>query len=452
MIFELSRRFFAMFMSVILFFNGLSITLPGKKVTINYEFDNADALSAAGTVSISDAKDGEYALYWGTDDAQKLSVNVGGQEATYSEFAFIDVDNGSGETEIYSFTAIPDGAKTVLAYDGYVQKGVMDLPQGKQPDEGSPLYSFGALSDLHFNRYSLSLTGDDSMITFPNALNFLDCFDISLVGMSGDLSSSGEESSLIKFNSIVSGYDFPVYTSTGNHDVSDRFSLKNWQKHINTGAYGEQKAPGILSVGVNGMDFAYSPEATHGDVFIFFSQMHWDYNKETSRLVTDEQLDWLASQLEAYKDRTVYLFFHTFLANADGNKDTGEGNLLNDVGNTYDLVFTPGTADEVRFTALMRQYKNVVFFNGHSHWAFDMQKYNPILNITDYDGTYATMVHISSVSSPRRTTAKSSVTTEWNMRSSEGYLVKVYDDCIVLTGCDFLKGELLAYATYVIEK
>ena len=62
------------------------------------------------------------------------------------------------------------------------------------------------------------------------------------------------------------------------------------------------------------------------------------------------------------------------------------------------------------------------------------------------------MVHVSSVSSPRRTTANVNDSSEHYMRSSEGMLVKVYEDRIVFTACEFLKGEYLSYATYVVEK
>ena len=81
-----------------------------------------------------------------------------------------------------------------------------------------------------------------------------------------------------------------------------------------------------------------------------------------------------------------------------------------------------------------------------------MQKFNPNLNIADYNGEYATMVHISSVSSPRRTTANVDDSSEHFMRSSEGMIVTVYEDKIVFNAVDFLSGEMLAYATYVIEK
>lgn len=454
-IYELSAKFFSLFMTLVLFFNGFAIDAPlfasSDDVDIEYTFDNDDAYSAAGTVSVTAKTDGEYDLFWGDADGKRLSLEVEGRTAYYSEFASVDVENGSGSAEIYEFTAIPDGAEQVLAYKNRVFKASDELPDEKIREAEKPDYLFGALSDLHFNRYHLSLT-DDAALTFPNALNFLDAFDISFVGMSGDLSNSGERDSFEKFNYFVSKHDFPVYTSTGNHDVHENADRKAWQELVNTGVYGDEKAPGIVEVGVNGVDFVYAPDNADGDIFIFFSQNVWDYNKDTSRLVTDEQLDWLDAQFKKYEDRRVFLFFHTFIANDNGDNKTGEGNLVNNSGVTYGLCYTTGTPDEARFRGLLKTYKNVIFFNGHSHWSFAMQEFNPIMNITDYNGTYATLVHISSVSSPRTVTADASDNAENYMRSSEGYLVRVYKDKIVLTGVDFLKGQFLSYATFVINK
>ena len=81
-----------------------------------------------------------------------------------------------------------------------------------------------------------------------------------------------------------------------------------------------------------------------------------------------------------------------------------------------------------------------------------MQELNPNLNIADYNGEYATMIHVSSVSSPRRTTANIDDSSENYMRSSEGMYVEVYEDRIVFTACEFLKGEFLSYATYAVER
>ncbi len=455
MLSKISIFFLSFLMPVVVAFNSISISIPAfaNKAEIVYDFANETEGSAAGTVTVK-ANDGDYELYWGNAEGEKLSQDVGGYTVYYSEFAEVEVDDGVGSEEIQQFTAIPEGAETVLCYKANILFGTAEIPDGKIADYGDELYTFGAISDVHFNRYNLSLTGDDAMVTLPNALTFLENLGVSLVGISGDISNNGEKDAFEKFNGIVSDFAFPVYTCTGNHDVNDEFELENWNELINKGVYGDKKADGVKAVAENKLDFVYAPESARGDVFIFLSQYEWDYNSENSRILTDAQLDWLESQFETYKDKTVYIFFHTFLNNpVEGeNPCTGEGNLINNAGNTYNLAFTEGCPDEVRFEKLLDKYENVVYFNGHSHWAYDMQELNSNLNIANYGGEYATMVHISSVSSPRRTTANSSTTTEHFMRSSEGMVVRVYEDKIVFTACEFLKAEFLSYATYVVER
>ncbi len=455
---NLVTKILTLCMSMVMYFNTLGVVLPGEimeniiNAELEYSFENQTPGSAAGEIELTAKKDGEYKLFWGEDDDEKLSIIVGDYEAAYSEFSTLNVKDGFGKSKVQEFTAIPDGAEYILIYKGIFLVGSEEIPQEKKADYGNHLYNFGALSDVHFDRYSYTL-GDDASMLFPNALNFLENFDIELVAMPGDLSNSGELTAFEKFKKITSNYSFPVYTCTGNHDTGEDFSLENWQKLINDGAYSEQKAVGIKSVCSNGMDFVYSPDEISGDVFIFFNQNGYaDENEDVYRLVTDEQLDWLDEQLELYNDRTVYLFFHTFLTAPDGNGILTEGNCANPNGVNYDGYYTYGNPDEVRFRRLLEENKNVIVFNGHSHWRYDMQKYNDKLNITDYDGTFATMVHVSSVSSPRW--MKDNDTDYYNsgLLSSEGYIVKVYENYIVLTGIDFLRGEMLAYANYVIER
>ena len=447
-------KFLSLFMGIVLFFNGISFGSPKDKVKITYDFDNDTMGSAAGEVTLEAKFDGEYDLYWGDDDDEKLTYDVGSYDVTYTEFATVDVDDGIGTAEIQSFTAIPEGAESVLVYKRNTVKAKLNLPEEKITDNGEKLYSFGALSDLHYNRYYKTL-GDDSLATFPNALNFLELCGVDLVGMSGDLSNGGERDAFKNFFKTAVKYDFPVYTCTGNHDVSDGLDAESWTTFVNTGVYGEEKREGVTDVAPDGISFVYAPAKANGDVFIFLSQYAWSYNSPESRILSDEQLDWLGTQLEKYKDTTVYLFMHTFLNNpVDGeNPHMSEGNIENAGGEYYNLAFTAGTPDEARFREYMHEYKNVVFFNGHSHWMYAMQKYNKNLNIADYDGEYATMVHISSVSSPRSVKSdKSTDKTENNMKHSEGLLVTVYENRIVINAIDFLTGEMLAYATYNIER
>lgn len=402
--------------------------------------------SMAGSVKVKATVDGEYDIYWGDAEGSDLTANVNGKTVGYSEFATVEVRFGSGELEFNDFLAIPEGAETMVLKKGDKVLETETIPENKRLDYGTQKYAFGALSDVHFNRYS-ALSDDDTVVSFPRALNYLKDWGVSVVGISGDLSLNGELDSYEKYNSVVSQYDFPVYTCKGNHDCRKYYTLSNWQKNVNKDIYGASKPAGILDVSSNGLDFVYE---CNGDIFIFFSQVSNTYMLGV-QLVTDGQLDWLEKQFAAYKDRNVYLFFHTFLGSDGIPTNMCEGNIINPLGATYTLTYVKGNKDEKRFKQLLAEYKNVVFFNGHSHWSYDMQKYNRELNISDYDGKYAPMVHVSSVAAPRTVTDTSLVQKSNPGYMSEGLYMTVYNDMLLIRAVDFISGEFLAYATYIAK-
>ena len=402
--------------------------------------------SMAGSVKVKATVDGEYDIYWGDAEGSDLTANVNGKTVGYSEFATVEVRFGSGELEFNDFLAIPEGAETMVLKKGDKVLETETIPENKRLDYGTQKYAFGALSDVHFNRYS-ALSDDDTVVSFPRALNYLKDWGVSVVGISGDLSLNGELDSYEKYNSVVSQYDFPVYTCKGNHDCRKYYTLSNWQKNVNKDIYGASKPAGILDVSSNGLDFVYE---CNGDIFIFFSQVSNTYMLGV-QLVTDGQLDWLEKQFAAYKDRNVYLFFHTFLGSDGIPTNMCEGNIINPLGATYTLTYVKGNKDEKRFKQLLSEYKNVVFFNGHSHWSYDMQKYNKELNISDYDGKYAPMVHVSSVAAPRTVTDTSLVQKSNPGYMSEGLYMTVYNDMLLIRAVDFISGEFLAYATYIVK-
>ena len=402
--------------------------------------------SMAGSVKVKATVDGEYDIYWGDAEGGDLTANVNGKTVGYSEFATVEVRFGSGELEFNDFLAIPEGAETMVLKKGDKVLETETIPENKRLDYGTQKYAFGALSDVHFNRYS-ALSDDDTVVSFPRALNYLKDWGVSVVGISGDLSLNGELDSYEKYNSVVSQYDFPVYTCKGNHDCRKYYTLSNWQKNVNKDIYGASRPAGILDVSSNGLDFVYE---CNGDIFIFFSQVSNTYMLGV-QLVTDGQLDWLEKQFAAYKDRNVYLFFHTFLGSDGIPTNMCEGNIINPLGATYTLTYVKGNKDEKRFKQLLAEYKNVVFFNGHSHWSYDMQKYNRELNISDYDGKYAPMVHVSSVAAPRTVTDTSLVQKSNPGYMSEGLYMTVYNDMLLIRAVDFISGEFLAYATYIVK-
>ncbi len=445
------RKILAILMPLVLSINGISFTLESQNIHISYDFANDRPGSAEGTITVEAPLGGKYDIYWGDDDNTKLSVEVDNHDIYYGKLAEVTVKKGEGSTEISSFAAIPDDAETVLVYRGGICRAHYDIEDEKQPSDNL-IYNFGALSDVHFNRYKFPVK-DNSVLTFTNALNFLDMFDIQLVGMSGDVSRKDEEDSFIKFNRIAAEHDYPVYTCLGNHDSRETYDKNHWYDYMNVGVYSDEKADGVQSVVRDTLDFVYAPENVNGDVFIFLSQVASDYTADGYN-VTPEQLDWLGEQLEMYKDRTVYLFYHSFLPSDDGVVGTCVGNIMGPHGETYGAEGTLGRYDDVKLKEYMAKYKNVVFFTGHSHFAFEMQKYNPNLNIGQYkDG--AVMVHIPSVSSTRVIgikEGKRGLIDQNTLNGSQGYLVSVYEDRIVLTGIDFTEGKFIADATYCINK
>lgn len=434
---------------------NISVDIPGfseDKVSVtSIEYLNEDAGSMDAVISIKTTTDGEYKLYWADESFEKLTFTLGETEIPYSEFASVTTYFGEGSIDLPDYTAIPDGAENILVtYDDETLE-IFDIPSEKRADRGDEVYSFGSISDLHFNRYELEGGADVAESTFARALTFFEKADVTLVAMPGDISADGEKEAFEAFNNIASGYDFPVYTTTGNHDLHAKYEKENWLEFMNTGVYGDEKADGIINVADNGLDFVFE-ESESGEIFIFLNQTSNNYGLMWNALLQDSQLDWLETQLEAHKDKTVYLFFHTFLTSANGNPLMGTGNLQNDLGWAYPLFYTPGASDEVRLRNLLREYDNVFFLNGHSHWAYHMQKLNPDLNVSKNDEDGATFIHVSSVSSPRITGEYGVLWEGTDPTMSEGYLIAVYEDSIMLYGVDFVNNTILTYATYECEK
>lgn len=413
-----------------------------ESYSVSYSFANNNAGSAYGKITVTTVEPGTYSLYWGDSQGNKLKYN--GVE--YSELGTC-VTTSNNLTATYQvpspYTAIPEGAKELLVYNSQSQVvSTYNIPVAKQFNAGKLSYKFGLMSDVHYNRYS-DYSADDSVPAFNTALKFMNDQGIDFVGLTGDLSASSETSAFTKFQTAVNKYpDMTVYTCMGNHDD---YNITDFKKYVNTKMSTDKNVTNINDTGV---DFVYQK---NGDVFIFFSQTRWSYNGKYSALVTTEQLNWLEKTLNTYANKNVYLFFHTYFASENGDVTTAVGNLMNPGGYTYDLTYTFGNTDEKRFRSLLNKYPNVTMFSGHSHWAYDQQKYNPNLNIGNIksNGTGATLVHISSVGAPRTIEENSSQRAENNGVRSEGTVALKYSNCTVYMGVDFKNGKYLAYATYV---
>ncbi len=382
-------------------------------ITVNEE------TSAKGQIScdlvFDDKLSGDFTIYYGNSEKQKLSY--------FNKLAAISV-NEEDKTLSLNSIIIPSECEYLIATNDSEYTYFVQIPKEYVSPQDN--YTFSSLSDVHVNKGQY----------LDGALDFLDTYGkIDFVAISGDV-CDGEEYYYNWFNETISNRNYKTYTTTGNHDTSN---LNNWLKLMNTSITTDKE---VFDIAENGLDFVYIPEKNPDSVFIFFCQTSWDYSKypssEAYYIVTAEQLAWLEGVLEKYKDKTVLLYFHTFLSDPEGTQEEAVGNLKNPGGYSYDLPFSYGSADEVKFRSLMKEYKNVIYFSGHSHWMFELEIYNENLNVSNFDGEYCYMVHNPSVCEPRWIGEDDSRRTSMDGVVSEGWIIEMYDDFMILIPVDFI--------------
>lgn len=286
-------------------------------------------------------------------------------------------------------------------------------------DTGEKLYSFGALSDIH-------LQYDTAQADFQRALTYLNETEAVVFNcVCGDLTGNASSAQLEQYKSVVDTYspNTPVYAISGNHESYDGTPVTT-----------EKIQP------YTGQPLYYS--FTHGDdVFIMVGTIGGE-QYSNNVVFSDGELQWLYDTLEANRNKRCFVFQHIFagveMAAVCGN-----------AGGLYTNWCWHDTTECNVFISLMKHYKNVTWFHGHSHLRYSLQKYGQLYaNYSNGDG-YSS-VHIPSLTVPREDTDGDG-TYENVYDGSEGYVVDVYENGIHLRGRDFVKGEFLPIASYWLD-
>lgn len=316
----------------------------------------------------------------------------------------------------------PNGAKKIGVYDTNGKK-IYSVPLGRlAPSSGEKLYSFCALADIH-------LTYDTANADFQRALIYAEN-NCDFTCVAGDLTDSGaSESQLATYKSIVDTYSptKPVYAITGNHEHYSNYSYKYLEKYTRKPLY-------------------YS--FTKGnDVFIMVGH-YGGYQGDgigwlPSEMLSAEELQWLYETLEANRNKRCFVFNHVL------PHEHGVGNP-NNLYNSALIWYANDGGIGQAFINLLKHYKNTILFHGHSHTRFDLQEVDKKANYSNANGYRS--VHIPSLAVPRDL-ANGALTNIY--AESEGYIVDVYEGCIVLNGRDFIDndadGHILPIATYKID-
>jgi hypothetical protein len=221
--------------------------------------------------------------------------------------------------------------------------------------------------------------------------------------------------------------DYPVYEITGNHDSYTVGTDIETQIETYTG------------------EPLYYSFTKGNDVFIMVGIV------DEGRHFTDAELQWLYETLEANRNNRCFVFQHIFPSYGTtptcGNAYGIYNNHCWNPVNTGDWLYKP--PHDV-FENLMKHYKNVVFFHGHSHLDFKLQSKDcQYANYSEADGYRS--VHIPALSIIRTGDSTGADSRVDVASGSQGYAVDVYKNGIHLRGRDFVGGEYLPIASYWID-
>lgn len=313
----------------------------------------------------------------------------------------------------------PYGAKKIGVYNAN-GKRICSIPLGRlTPPTGTKRYAFGLISDTHLQPASSTLAS----ARLETAMAWFEEQGAAFVCHSGDITNHGFANSdgstdLLQFadhKRICDLYpDMPVYAVCGNHDsyfTPITNNLTELQTYTGHGLY-------------------YSVEYDD-DLFIFIGQ------PTSGTAMNEEELSWLEGLLNTNAGKRCFVFIHPYISDDSGNTLNSYGNAL--------LPVSSSVATRLK-TALSNHGKCVIF-HGHSHFRQAEQELDKTTNYTNKNGFHS--VHVPSLAAPAFVNASGS--REQTTAESYGYLVDVYDDCIVLRGRDFVRNKWSGIGTFKID-
>jgi hypothetical protein len=388
--------------------------ISGKSYTIKVNIAEDDKVTGEilteNRIEVSATVPGSYSLMY-EDKEGKVLIN-------YASICTLSVEEVAHYEDFIDVNIAPREAYAIGIYDkDGLRQGSINISDWKQDFSKEPLYSFGILSDVHLGRSAINPDSD-----FERALSHFSSKNTEMVCICGDITQNGKEAEFALYKDIVSQSAVPVYTVTGNHDATTSgLNLDLWNQYIGLPLVYEQ------SVERNGKT----------DHFLFLGMSIWNF----SSAYLDSSLMWLEGKLEEYRNERCFVITHLFFPERAGN--------LNDIypsGNW--LKGTQLTLLE----QLCDRYVNSVWFSGHSHWEWQLQKYQDRANIyRTYEGVKPTSgwcVHVPSCGVPITSDGTTRVD---NTMGSEGAIIQVYDNHIDILGIDLASGKYLPIATYRLD-
>lgn len=269
---------------------------------------------------------------------------------------------------------------------------------------GGHMYRFGVLSDVHI-RANNKYNSEEDLIKAMRILQKRNCESVSICG---DLTTSDTAEEMATFKRIIDeNVKIPVYAASGNHDdvIADDWItyLGHKKRHIYTRG---------------------------NDVFIYIPVSGG--SGSSSGGLSSSTMDWLEESVfnGGYENNRLFIFVHFPIPGMAGLKH----------GQYYG--FSSLSSDALLLVDLLKKY-NCVMFSGHTHFAFETDYINPWMNVHN-GGNPGTTVHVPSTAYPRDVD-QNAIDNE-----SQGYIVDVYKNGIIVRGIDFVNNRFVSDATFTI--
>lgn len=290
--------------------------------------------------------------------------------------------------------------------------GIINL-NNLQNSTKNPNYLIGIISDAIPNNDISSDNENNIQTCVINALKF---FKEKKVDFTLGLGNNGA----IYHLDLKNKY----YPCRGNIDKK-LFSLKEWNDSINNNEVH------FYDINKNGSYYF----KIQNYVFIILSSEYNENGKYEYELIK-----WLHTLLDKYRNNTVFVALQEPFYHKAGNV-YGVGIKRSYIANLIDYK------NDYNSFALLNQlnnyYLNSIWLNGFTRFPFEMQKLTKYCNISFYDNLHeiksAYNIHIPSCSCSKDMSINNDneVTLLDNWNTSQGYLMELYDDCIILNGIKF---------------
>lgn len=272
---------------------------------------------------------------------------------------------------------------------------------------GTKLYTFESISDVHIDI-------DTAESDFRKALNYAQD-NVDFVCIAGDLTNMNTDEQWELYKSITDEYTIPIHAISGNHDCYGS-GISDAKLQLYTG---------------HGLHYSFEKE---NDVFIMIGEYAWASQSGGIQPFYNISLQFLYNTLEANRNKRCFVFIHVFPWGKAGDPfELYSSNAL--FGTQGTLIYN-----------LMQHYKNAIWFHGHSHQKFDVQCQHDKANY-DFDfGVHN--IHIPSVTKPVDIINGQRVA---EVSGSQGYIVDVYENNVVLKGMNFVNESVVPLAVYNLD-